>query len=677
MHESATLVNKSLGKVTDNQEFNDRTLLGKEGLQNSSNRLIPELKQYGEIQNQVEIKGNNRNDSIDDNHFPYSLSSMPIFAKPNFRIQPKLSVNVKGDEHEQEADNMAEKISKMSEWSDKKMSQNISPVSNNIHPVSLSIHNGIKTDDYISNQLEVTRGNGENLDKNTENLMSAGFGFDFSKVKIHTSDVAAKMNQQLQARAFTVGNDIYFNKNNYDPATRGGRHLLAHELTHTVQQSSNLLIMRKSLSDLPETTRKKIQVSRSVPEKTQVENWIKLYFVAKPGITLTPSFKTELGAGITGPILEQGLTYIAIELFNLSPNKTLTAIKDSPEEKQNNDPENWPLGPNSVLDIAMDLSKNGGDNSIFRFTRYTDGNDEKVIIEKVRTIAPAVVSTTLAAAAVTSYTGNVTVGNVKVDIDSSLGNINGKTIAGAIQLLPDPIRLKIDGVKIIRAGSGSGPDKQNGDYNPLTDVIRIWDNMFNESSRRIGESSSSSYQVVHELMHAIDQRPLFKAQIARGDAQKRKSDFEAKSREVNFDGDPLKLVGETSEADKKILSDGLAKFDKEIADFDKAMKSAKSVSGSELGKDTEALTTDFGKALAADGVQAVKDIKKKNAVPGATAQKTLSGGITRYAATDLMEAFAENFSLYILDEALLKTLRPKTYEYFVKAYPKVSPAAKP
>jgi hypothetical protein len=51
-------------------------------------------------------------------------------------------------------------------------------------------------------------------------------------------------------------------------------------------------------------------------------------------------------------------------------------------------------------------------------------------------------------------------------------------------------------------------------------------------------------------------------------------------------------------------------------------------------------------------------------------EKTLTTGVTNYAATDLMEAFAENFSTYILDEALLKALRPKTYAFFHTAFPK-------
>lgn len=66
--------------------------------------------------------------------------------------------------------------------------------------------------------------------------MNAAFGTDFSQVSIHTGNEAIQMNKELHARAFTVGKDIYFNIGKYDPETSEGKHLLAHELTHVMQQ---------------------------------------------------------------------------------------------------------------------------------------------------------------------------------------------------------------------------------------------------------------------------------------------------------------------------------------------------------------------------------------------------------------------------------------------------------
>ena len=77
------------------------------------------------------------------------------------------------------------------------------------------------------------------MDGGTNSFMSSRFGTDFSDVKIHTDTKAAKMNQEISARAFTVRNDVYFDKGEYRPSSLEGQRLLAHELTHVVQQRKN------------------------------------------------------------------------------------------------------------------------------------------------------------------------------------------------------------------------------------------------------------------------------------------------------------------------------------------------------------------------------------------------------------------------------------------------------
>ncbi len=67
--------------------------------------------------------------------------------------------------------------------------------------------------------------------------MEASFGTSFEKVRIHNNEQAAGMSKAIGARAFTHGHDIYFNSGYYAPFSHTGRHLLAHELTHVVQQS--------------------------------------------------------------------------------------------------------------------------------------------------------------------------------------------------------------------------------------------------------------------------------------------------------------------------------------------------------------------------------------------------------------------------------------------------------
>ena len=84
----------------------------------------------------------------------------------------------------------------------------------------------------------VISASGRPLDHETRRYMESRIGFDFSKVRIHTGSRAAASARSLGAHAYTVGNSIVFGSGDYAPQTSAGRRLLAHELTHVVQQSA-------------------------------------------------------------------------------------------------------------------------------------------------------------------------------------------------------------------------------------------------------------------------------------------------------------------------------------------------------------------------------------------------------------------------------------------------------
>jgi hypothetical protein len=93
-------------------------------------------------------------------------------------------------------------------------------------------------DDETAARINRERGGGQPLDGSIQAKMSQATGDDFSDVKVHNSSEAADLSQQVGAAAFTTGKDIFFNQGNYNPQTGSGQELLAHELTHVVQQSS-------------------------------------------------------------------------------------------------------------------------------------------------------------------------------------------------------------------------------------------------------------------------------------------------------------------------------------------------------------------------------------------------------------------------------------------------------
>ena len=87
-------------------------------------------------------------------------------------------------------------------------------------------------------RIDALKGQGAPMDETVRKDMEARFGHDFAAVTLHTDAAAAELCSRLHARAFTVGNDVFFAPGEYAPDSEAGRNLLAHELTHVVQQGN-------------------------------------------------------------------------------------------------------------------------------------------------------------------------------------------------------------------------------------------------------------------------------------------------------------------------------------------------------------------------------------------------------------------------------------------------------
>jgi hypothetical protein len=99
------------------------------------------------------------------------------------------------------------------------------------------------------------------LSSDVRHFFEPRFGYDFSSVKIHQDEDAVKSAQSVDALAYTVGTDIVFNKNQFNPDSEPGKKLLAHELTHVVQQKSETL-QRKEIPEKNRDTEKLIKSSK-------------------------------------------------------------------------------------------------------------------------------------------------------------------------------------------------------------------------------------------------------------------------------------------------------------------------------------------------------------------------------------------------------------------------------
>ncbi|MGG6229316.1 DUF4157 domain-containing protein [Tenacibaculum sp. SDUM215027] len=125
---------------------------------------------------------------------------------------------------------------------------------------------------------------GQKMDAQTQGEMESGFGADFSRVNIHNDSEAAQMSQEIGAQAFTHGNDIYFNEGKYNPNSKEGKHLLAHELTHTIQQKG--MVQKKVQA-------KKQNCAASSTRQYYLQNGINYDFTVPEGCRSSITFEAK------------------------------------------------------------------------------------------------------------------------------------------------------------------------------------------------------------------------------------------------------------------------------------------------------------------------------------------------------------------------------------------------
>jgi hypothetical protein len=153
--------------------------------------------------------------------------------------QAKLKVGSPNDKYEEEADQVADQVMRMPDGTSVQrksqcpecMDEEDEPLQRKeITGLTSEIAPGVETD------LRNFKKGGQPLPESTRSFFEPRFGADFSQVRVHPGSEAAQAAQSVDAHAFTSGNNIVFNQNKYSPGTPAGKHLLAHELTHVIQQ---------------------------------------------------------------------------------------------------------------------------------------------------------------------------------------------------------------------------------------------------------------------------------------------------------------------------------------------------------------------------------------------------------------------------------------------------------
>jgi len=171
-------------------------------------------------------------------------------------IQAKLTVSEPGDAHEREADRVADAVMRMPANDVAIVASNASPAKvqrmctdceeEQKHQAILQVQRKEQAADSpslaspVATNIQALRGGGSALPAATRAFFEPRFGTDFSGVRVHTDERANATAKSIGAKAFTLGQDIVFASGLYSPASREGRYLLAHELTHVTQQRNGL-----------------------------------------------------------------------------------------------------------------------------------------------------------------------------------------------------------------------------------------------------------------------------------------------------------------------------------------------------------------------------------------------------------------------------------------------------
>lgn len=213
-----------------------------------------------------------------------------ILRRPTF--QPKLTIGAPNDRYEQEADRVADQVMRMPEpqvqrqiepeeeeeemLQTKPLAEQITPlvqkrVEEEEEPIQTKLIDdtpvqrqeeeeepimtkGISGSAYkirndLSARLNLSRSGGQPLPETDRSFMERRFGVNFSSVRVHTDSNAAQISREINAQAFTHGRDIRFGAGRYSPGTLQGKRLLAHELTHVVQQTGATLGLQATLQN--------------------------------------------------------------------------------------------------------------------------------------------------------------------------------------------------------------------------------------------------------------------------------------------------------------------------------------------------------------------------------------------------------------------------------------------
>ncbi|WP_257236722.1 eCIS core domain-containing protein [Nostoc sp. 'Peltigera malacea cyanobiont' DB3992] len=259
----------------NNQQQKSETAQGSGILQRAAVRSVADAEMESTDDKQA-LALSNSAFSKDFSQVPISTTKPQQFQARNLQsypvqpIQAKLTIGEPGDRYEQEADRVAAEVvrrinapasagrsvQRQEEAEEEiRAKPEITGLQRMKEPEEkLQAKLTLQRREAIAGGVESTinraRGGGQPLDAGLQQSMGQAMGADFSGVRVHTDTQSNQLNQSIQAKAFTTGQDVFFRQGKYQPGSRGGQELIAHELTHVVQQNGGTV--QRSLFHYPQ-----------------------------------------------------------------------------------------------------------------------------------------------------------------------------------------------------------------------------------------------------------------------------------------------------------------------------------------------------------------------------------------------------------------------------------------
>lgn len=266
------------------------------------------------------------------------------------QVQPKLAVGAPDDVYEQEADRVADEVMRISPANDSTSAQINPPhhepsiqrqnLEDEEELVQAKLPEGalqLKADAYampdvepgLEARIHALQGGGVPLSPAERAFFEPRFGHDFSQVRIHTGPEAAESARAVKAQAFTVGRDVVFGAGAYAPESASRRRLIAHELTHVVQQS------RQTEQEIEPATEGRVHAGQMVQRDLldDITNSRPAAFLNDllSSITEAPSHALEILGELWTAIREHWVAFTATLTAFLTVEAIIAALAGAPE----------------------------------------------------------------------------------------------------------------------------------------------------------------------------------------------------------------------------------------------------------------------------------------------------------------------------------------------------------